>query len=51
MEEAITPPLSTKKKIGTVNKTEKSQAPNKAVDTPKVNKTYTVKSLNKLRST
>ena len=51
MEEAITPPISTKNKIDTVNKTEKSKASNKTVDTPKINKTDTVKSLEKSRST
>ena len=50
MEEAITPPISEKKKIGTVKKTEKSQASNKTVDTPKINKTNTVKSIDKSRS-
>ena len=40
-----------KKMIYTVNKTEKSQASNKIVDTPKSNKTNTVKSLDKSRST
>ena len=51
VKEAITPPISEKKKIDTVNKTEKSQASNKTVDTPKSNKTDTVKSLDKSRST
>ena len=51
VEEAITPPISTKKKIDTVNKTDKSQSSNKTVDTPKTNKTNTVKSLDKSRST
>ena len=37
--------------MDTVNKTEKSQAPNKTVDTTKSNKTDTVKSLDKSRST
>ena len=50
MKEAITPPISAKKKIDTVNKTEKSQAPNKAVDATKSNKTDKVKSINKSRS-
>ena len=36
--------LFQKKKIDTVNKTEKSQASNKTVDTPKSNKTDKVKS-------
>ena len=35
VEESITPPISTKKKIDTVNKREKAQASNKTVDTPK----------------
>ena len=39
------------KKIDTVNKTEKSQESNKKVDTPKVNKTEKVKSIDKSRST
>ena len=47
VEEAITPPISKKKKIDTVNKTEKSQASNKTVDTSKRNKTDTVKSFDK----
>ena len=51
MEEAITPPILAKKKIYTVNKIEKSQACNKTVDSPKSNKTDTVKSLDKSRST
>ena len=51
MKEASTPPISTKKKIDTVTKIEKSQASNKTVDTPKINKTDTVKSLDKSRST
>ena len=38
-------------KIDTVNKTEKSQASNQTVDAPKIHKTYTVKSLDKSRST
>ena len=50
-KESITTPISGKKKIDTVNKTEKSQASNKTVDTPKSNKTDTVKSLDKSRST
>ena len=50
MGEAITPPISGKKKIDTVNKTEKSQASNKTVDTPKRNKTETDKPLDKSRS-
>ena len=39
MEEAITPPISAKKKIGTVNKAEKLQESNKTVLTPRSNKT------------
>ena len=50
MEEAITPPIS-KKKIDIVTKTDKSQAPNKTVYTPKRNKTDTVESLDKSRCT
>ena len=38
VEEAITPHISTKKKMDTVKKTDKSQASNKTVDTPKINK-------------
>ena len=41
----------TKKKIDTVNKTEKSQASKKTVDTPKINKTDTVYLLDKSRFT
>ena len=51
MKEAITPPILTKTNIDTVNKTEKSQAPNKKVDTPRINKTDKVKSIDKSRST
>ena len=51
MEEAINPPISEENRIDTVNKIEKSQASNKTVDTPKKHKTYTVKSLDKSRST
>ena len=43
VKEAIIHPISEKKKIDKFNKTEKSQASNKAVDTPKRNKTDTVK--------
>ena len=50
-KEAITPTISEKKKIDTVNKTEKSQAPNKIVDTLKSNKIDNVKSIDKSRST
>ena len=38
VEESITPPISAKNKIDTVNQTEKSQASNKTVDTTKINK-------------
>ena len=51
VEEPITPPISEKKKIDTVNKTEKSQASNKTLDKPKSNKNDTVKPLDKSRST
>ena len=51
VEESITPPISVKNKIDTFNKTDKPQASNKTVDTPKSNKTDTVKSLDKSRST
>ena len=50
VEEAITSPISEKKKIDTVNKIDKSQASNETVDTPKTNKTDTVKSLYKSSS-
>ena len=50
-EKSITPPISAKKKIYTFNKTEKSQASNKTVDTHKSNKTDKVKSIDKSRST
>ena len=50
-KEAITPPISEKKKIDTVLKTEKSQAYNKRVDTPRSNKTDKVKSIDKSSST
>ena len=46
-KESITTPISGKKKIDTVNKTEKSQASNKTVDTPRIK----VKSIDKSRST
>ena len=51
MKEAIPAPISAKKKIDTVNKTEISQASNKTVDTPKINKTGKVKSIDKSWST
>ena len=38
MKEAINNHISSKKKIDTVNKTEKSQASNKTVDKPRSNK-------------
>ena len=38
VKEDITLPISSKKKIDAVNKTEKSQASNKKLDTPKSNK-------------
>ena len=47
MEEAITRPISAKEKFDTVSKTEKSKSSNKTVDTPKINKTETVKSLDR----
>ena len=50
VEEAMTPPISSKKEIDTVNKTEKSQAANNTEDKPKRNKTNTIKSLDKSRS-
>ena len=46
VREAITPPIE-KKKIDTVNKTEKSQASNKKVDTSRSKKYEQVKSLDK----
>ena len=51
MKEAINTKISSRKKIDTFNKTEKSQAPNKTVDTPRSNKTDKVKSIDKSRST
>ena len=51
MKEAITSTISAKKKIYTINKTDKSQAPNKTVDKPRSNKTDKVKSVDKSRST
>ena len=51
VEESITPPISEKNKIDTFKKKEKSQASNKSVDTPKINKTDTDKSLDKLMFT
>ena len=50
-EEAITPPISEKKEIDTVNKTERKQSPNNTVDNTKINKTDTVKALDKSNST
>ena len=51
VKESITPPIPAKKKIDTVKKTEKSQASNKIVDTPRSNKTDKVKSIYKSSST
>ena len=51
VKEAITPPISAKRKIKKVSKKDKSQESNKAVDTPKRNKTEKVISLDKSRST
>ena len=50
-EKSITSPVSVKKRIETVNKIDQSQASNKTVDTSKINKTDTAKSIDKLRST
>ena len=50
VKESITPPLK-KKKIDTFNKTDKSQASNKTVDTSRRNKSDKGKSLDKSRST
>ena len=50
VEEAITPPILAKKKIDTVNKTDKSQASNKTVDISSRNKSEQGKSLDKSRS-
>ena len=50
VKEAITPPIA-KNNIDTVNKTDKSQASNKTVDTSSRNKSDKVKSLDKSRST
>ena len=51
MEEAIATPISSKRNIGTFNKTEKLQASNKTLDAPRINKTDTVKLLDKSKST
>ena len=51
VKESITPPISEKYKIDTVNKTDKSQASNKKVDTSSSNKSDKGKSLDKSRST
>ena len=51
VKESTTNPISVKKKIVTVNKTEKSQAPNKNVYTPKSNKTDKGISIDNSRST
>ena len=50
LKEAITTPIS-KEKIDIVNKTDKSQASNKKVDTSSRNKSDKGKSLDKSRST
>ena len=47
VEEDITPLISEKNNIDTVKKTEKKQASNKTIDTPKSNKTDKVKSIDK----
>ena len=47
VKETITPPITEKKDIDTVDKKEKSQVYNKTIDTPKRNKTYEVKSIDK----
>ena len=44
------PPISAKNKIDTFNITEKSQAYNKTVYTPRINKIDKVKSIDKSRS-
>ena len=49
--ESINPPISSKNKIDTLNKTDKSQVSNKTVDTPKSNKNDKVKSIDRSRST
>ena len=51
VEEAITPHISAKKKIDTVNRTDKSQASNKKKETTESNKADPVKSLQKSRYT
>ena len=51
VKEAIITPISEKKNIDTLNKTDKSQAYNKTVDSPRSNKNGKVKSLDKSRST
>ena len=51
VKKGIAPPISAKNEIDTVNKTEKSQASSKTVDTPKSNKTDNDKSIDKSRST
>ena len=50
VKESITPPISTKNKIDKINKTERLQASNKTVYTPRSNKINKVKSLHKSRS-
>ena len=49
-KEDITPLMSEKNKIDTVKKTEKSQAYNKTVHTPRSNKTDKANSIDKSRS-
>ena len=51
VKESITTPISEKKNIETVNKTEKPQASNKTVNKHRSNKTEKVKSIDKSRST
>ena len=51
VKEAINPPISAKRKIDKVKKTEKLQASNESVNTPRINKTDKVKSIFKARST
>ena len=51
MKESITPPISPKKEIDTVNKTEKPQKYNKTAYTPRSNKSEKYNYLDKSRST
>ena len=51
VKEPTTPPISAKNNIYTVNKTDKSKASNRTVDTPKRNKTEKIKSIDKSKST